>query len=361
MLRALRAGGVLADGVRNRTRNTQWRSWILISSCVLLLQMGLPGCAGQRHQPIPVHNGSGARSSGPDAYRGTNRAPDWSTQAHSWGKLDAIERWLGNTTAQGYWRHEGQLQLAEGQLRFAQDGLRSGPGQTAQGIIAFRRDSAMKGFQTVMASAEATGDQRTRAQRGLGAARGILQGVQAAREASAPSRPAATQPVVPIGGLVPRSAWSATRADAGNMRPSSSNWNWITVHHSVFAPATDKLSDSLDVVRRIQRAHINNENYADIGYHFLIDRKGRVIEGRRLKWQGAHAGDSKKNRGNAGICLLGNFETEHPTSAALASLDKLVLELQRTLRTPRRNVRPHRAWKETDCPGKNLMPWFTRR
>ncbi|MFT5733893.1 MAG: hypothetical protein ACJAZN_000641 [Planctomycetota bacterium] len=353
MLRASRAGDVSSDGVG---RKVQVRTWVQIACCILLLQSFLPACATRtRSRPAPIYGATGVAPPSASPYRGSNRAPEWSTQPHSWGKLDSIERWLSRSDGDGYWHAEGLLQLAEGQLRFAQEGAKRGS-STAQNLIAFRRDSALAGFQGVLTAGEATGEQVARAKRGTVTARGILRGVQGTSEASAPAIAAG-----PIGGLVPRSAWNATKADPGNMKASTGRWNWITVHHSVFAPTTDKLADSLDVVRRIQRQHVDVEHYADIGYHFLIDRSGRVIEGRRLRWQGAHAGDSAKNRGNAGICLLGNFEIEHPTRAALASLDKLVLELQRKLRIPRKNVRPHSAWKGTQCPGKHLMPWFTRR
>ena len=335
-------------------------SWISISCCVLLMLIVAPGCASHsRSRPAPVSGGDFIASPSPRDRGDSNLAPEWATQPHSWGKLDAIERWLHEAPTTGFWFTEGQLQLAEGQLRFAHAGQRgagSAANKAANDIVAFRRDASIEGFEAVRASSGATGDQKSRAASGLREARGILRGVERTTEAGS----ALASPSVPIGGLVPRSAWSASRADQGNMRPSTKTWKWITVHHSVFAPSTSKLEDSLDVVRRIQRQHVDVENYADIGYHFLIDRAGRVIEGRRLKWQGAHAGDSQKNRGNVGICLLGNFETEHPTKTALASLDKLVLELQTKLRIPRRNVRPHKAWKETACPGRHLMPWFTR-
>ena len=344
-----------------------------ISCCVLTVLMALAACAHRpHHRPAPVREGDATAAQLPRSRGGLDHAPDWANQPHSWGKLDAIERWLADASAArpgtsasgtsasgtaGYWLTEGQLQLAEGQLRFAEAGQGSGGASAeASNIILFRRDASIEGFEAVRTAPEATTNQRARASAGLRKSRAILRGVQSS------TQPASTRrtPNVPVGGLVPRSAWSATRADAGNMRPSTATWKWITVHHSVFAPTTDKLSDSLDVVLRIQRQHVDVENYADIGYHYLIDRAGRVIEGRRLKWQGAHAGDSNKNRGNVGICLLGNFEEEHPTKSAIASLDKLVYELQSKLRIPRKNVRPHKAWKETACPGKHLMPWFTR-
>ncbi|MEE2940529.1 MAG: peptidoglycan recognition family protein, partial [Planctomycetota bacterium] len=151
------------------------------------------------------------------------------------------------------------------------------------------------------------------------------------------------------------------QANARNLTPASGRWSWITVHLSVVASASDSLSASLDTVRRIQREHMNRSlPYGDIGYHFLIDRAGRIIEGRKLRWQGAHAGGAN-NRGNVGICLIGNFEVEEPTRAAINALERLVFELQSELGIPRRNVKPHLEWKETKCPGKNLMPWFARR
>lgn len=321
----------------------------------LILAAGLSlmtySCAGRPRGSAPVRNGgsNGRAISGPQvAVR--SGAPAWAMQPHSWGKLDAIEGWLRATPgAEPYWRAEAKLQLAEGQLRFAD--RRESPG-TPDEIVGFRMSSALEGFEEVLADSGATRDQKSRANSGARIAR-----------KSAPALPKAAAPIqaaAKIQGLIKRSAWNAKSPNPRNMTPATRRWNWITVHHSVFSSKGNTLEAGLDTVRRIQRNHITLEKYADIGYHYLIDRAGRVIEGRSLSWQGAHAGGSN-NRGNVGVCLLGNFDEEKPSKAAIASLDKLVFELQDKLRIPRKNVRPHKAWKETECPGLHLMPWFTRR
>lgn len=308
--------------------------------------LGLMAACGTPTRPAPVLDGEPLDGNYRSANRGLDRAPAWSKEPHSWSRLDEIERWLAETPhARGFWRVEGALQLAEGQLRFANQDAAPG---TRPEIVAYRANAALTGFRDVLSDADANADQRRRAEMGQRASMKSARPVQAS--ASSPE----------VTGLVRRSQWSAIRAKPRQMRPASTRWSWITVHHSVYSSSSDSLSASIDSVRRIQREHIQGQAYADIGYHYLIDRAGRVIEGRELRWQGAHAGGNN-NVGNVGICLLGNFEVEKPTAAAIQSLDRLVYELQSKLNIPRRNVRPHKAWKETACPGQHLMPWFTRR
>ena len=69
--------------------------------------------------------------------------------------------------------------------------------------------------------------------------------------------------------------------------------------------------------------------------------------------QGAHAGGDN-NIGNLGICLIGNFEIEHPSRAAIQAMDDLIEGLLQKLQLPRNSVRPHHYWKATRCPGRHL-------
>ena len=89
-----------------------------------------------------------------------------------------------------------------------------------------------------------------------------------------------------------------TSRDGWNARPPRRNIELmgqvekITVHHTggdLFLGNTR--ADAADEIRRIQKYHQNEQGWADIGYHFVVDRAGGIWQGRRLCYQGAHAGD----------------------------------------------------------------------
>jgi hypothetical protein len=105
------------------------------------------------------------------------------------------------------------------------------------------------------------------------------------------------------------------------------------------------------------------KGWDELGYHFVIgngsDSGNGLIEvgprWRKQKW-GAHAKtpDNRFNDFGIGICLVGNFDIEHPTEQQLQSLAKLTAYLMRAYRIPARNVIGHRDTKPTECPGRNL-------
>jgi hypothetical protein len=131
----------------------------------------------------------------------------------------------------------------------------------------------------------------------------------------------------------------------------------LTVHHSGEYFRDTSPSGCATHIQKIQREHIADRNWGDIGYHFVIDPAGRVWEGRDLRWQGAHArGDN--NRGNIGICVLGNFvrgkEGQRPTEPQLAALRQLVAELASHYAIKPAQIYSHRDFVQTECPGPYL-------
>jgi len=129
----------------------------------------------------------------------------------------------------------------------------------------------------------------------------------------------------------------------------------ITVHHEGYTPVwfTDEASTRarLEQVRTI---HTRDRHWGDIGYHYIIDRAGRVIEGRNIAYQGAHV--KQQNPHNVGVMLLGNFEKQVPSSAQLAGLQRTLRHLMLTYRVPVKRVYTHRELGPTACPGRNLQP-----
>ncbi|BCL31381.1 peptidoglycan recognition family protein [Streptomyces aurantiacus] len=151
----------------------------------------------------------------------------------------------------------------------------------------------------------------------------------------------------------------------------------LTVHHT--ATVNDD-ADPAATVRAIYQLHAITNDWGDIGYHFLIDEKGRIYEGRYSGKDGAPAHDADGNlvtafhvggfnSGNLGIALLGNLMEQGPTDAARGALTRLVRALTRlhgvdpeakvTYTNPINattkevdEISGHRDWLSTECPGE---------
>ena len=130
----------------------------------------------------------------------------------------------------------------------------------------------------------------------------------------------------------------------------------ITVHHTAELANMDAKSDA-DLVRAVQVFHQETRGWADIGYHYLIGRDGKVYEGRPLHAQGAHAGGGN-NVENLGVSLIGEFVDVLPAPAQLEAL-RVFLEVQRTKHdVPLDEVHGHRDFKPTECPGQAVYDWL---
>jgi hypothetical protein len=87
-----------------------------------------------------------------------------------------------------------------------------------------------------------------------------------------------------------------------------------------------------------------------------VDPSGRVWEGRSVLCQGAHVQDN--NEHNLGIVVLGNFEQQVPTPAAIHSLDRFVASQMSRFNVPLRRVYTHQELRRTACPGRNLQRYM---
>ena len=158
----------------------------------------------------------------------------------------------------------------------------------------------------------------------------------------------------------PESSWTKERPIDSRLEPMG-KITCITIHHEGDMPIPGDTRSVAEHLSDIRKVHVNERRWGDIGYHFLIDAQGNVWEGRPLMYQGAHAGNQDANRGNVGICLLGDFDTNKPTAAQKESLRKLTFKLMAQYNVPVSRVYTHREIKEkfglgnTDCPGRNLQ------
>lgn len=174
-----------------------------------------------------------------------------------------------------------------------------------------------------------------------------------------PPAPTPARPPAAAVQIMPRSSW--TRLGIARPREiyAMGGISRITVHHDGMPPtALRGPRDSAARLEQIRSSHVNGRGWADIGYHFIVDPQGRVWEGRPATFQGAHIKDQNEN--NLGILVLGNFQLQRPTPAALASLDRLLVMQMSRYRVPLARVRTHRELARTECPGNNLQMYMVQ-
>jgi hypothetical protein len=203
--------------------------------------------------------------------------------------------------------------------------------------------------------------------------------------APVPSPPPSTVTQPPI---VSRAQWGADESTVQDPAEYIEKVSAVFVHHTV---GTNDYScaESPALVRGLMAYHVQGNKWNDLGYNFVVDKCGRIFEGRGggidLPVRGAHTygfnGDS------AGIAVLGDFEGDAkatppkvagtPTRAALESVARVAAWKlgqyggnpsgqvtltagagtgvwkageQATLNT----ISGHRDGFATACPGKNL-------
>ena len=171
------------------------------------------------------------------------------------------------------------------------------------------------------------------------------------------SKPAPAKPVIVdgfSGEVIPRSRWSKRGPTLADMRPMLPV-TAITVHHEGMEPflATSSL-DTIDRLNRVWNGH-DGRGFGDIGYHFVIDRAGRIWEARSLRYQGAHV--SARNEGNIGVMCLGNFDEQSMPALQRKALEHQLRVLAARYRVKSKSVLSHQEWKgaRTACPGRNLQ------
>ncbi len=156
--------------------------------------------------------------------------------------------------------------------------------------------------------------------------------------------------------LVGRSAFTTTGPCLENLLPMGTLSD-VTVHHTGFPDPflTDDFAATATHLLEIQTLHRDpaGRNWADIGYHFAVDRLGRIWQLRGLRFQGAHV--RNHNAHNAGIVVLGNFDLQTPTTQQTTALTALLNFMRDAFRPI--NVATHRELADTptSCPGKYLQ------
>ncbi len=180
----------------------------------------------------------------------------------------------------------------------------------------------------------------------------------------APTSGAAGQPPI-----ITRSSWGAKSASCSSSNPATRG---ATIHHTA-GSNTYSQAQVAGILRSYQDYH-RSRGWCDIGYNFLVDRFGRIYEGRvggiTNMVRGAHAGTNGANTYTVGVAMMGTFTNVQPTLATRAAVADLVAWRFRLAGLPARGTHTldgrshqriigHRDVKATECPGRLGYAWVT--
>jgi len=104
---------------------------------------------------------------------------------------------------------------------------------------------------------------------------------------------------------------------------------------------------------QVRRYHLSL-GWRDVGYNYIIERGGRVVEGRSLEIPGAHCRANGMNVQSVGVAIIGNLEKHPPTGIQVDKLSTLLLELMAAHNIPPGRVLGHNEvpGAATACPGR---------
>ncbi len=177
--------------------------------------------------------------------------------------------------------------------------------------------------------------------------------------------PPTETPAIPKPQMVDRTQWGALIPDI-NARNEGGYYNRLTnpegwyiypddletsyqtlvIHHSGFYE-----QDGLSTLLEIQRLHRGDRGWADVGYHFMVDKDGTIYEGRDMTVRGVHV--EGHNTGSLGVCLLGDFRTDIPSDAQLSAT--YALNNWIVYRTGVTHLAGHKDFNDfTVCPGTQI-------
>jgi hypothetical protein len=126
----------------------------------------------------------------------------------------------------------------------------------------------------------------------------------------------------------------------------------LMVHHTASLLEDNRRAPAR--ARQHQRFHMDS-GWADVAYHYLVDRNGHVLAGRDV----AFAGDTFTEYDPDGYFLVvaeGNFDVEEPSAAQLQAIADLLAWAAGEFEVSLDTIVGHRDEASTSCPGNNLYP-----
>lgn len=122
---------------------------------------------------------------------------------------------------------------------------------------------------------------------------------------------------VAVPNIVSRLEWQA-RPPVDRVPLEVTPTPYVVIHHGGIAKRCYDQKACSEIVRSYQNYHMDDRQWFDIGYNFVIGEDGNVYEGRGWDYVGAHA--PGYNTQSIGICVIGDFSGECGFSCIYAEL-----------------------------------------
>lgn len=118
----------------------------------------------------------------------------------------------------------------------------------------------------------------------------------------------------------------------------------IIIHCTATKPSVDW------GVKEIRRCHINDNGWADIGYHYVIRLNGFIERGRAEWRQGAHC--VGHNRHSIGVCYVGGLDQNgNPSDTRTPAQRRAMLTLLKELTQKYHcEIHGHNEYSTKACP-----------
>ncbi len=156
--------------------------------------------------------------------------------------------------------------------------------------------------------------------------------------------------------IIPRSAWNASEP----REYKTHMINRITIHHEGTFFHQD--SSALRHVKNVQTWGMGpDRNWIDVPYHFLIDGRGNIIEGREPLTVG-ETNTSYDPTGHVLLSVIGQYHKRQILrSEQLSSIIQLSANLCLKYELSPDSIKGHRDFckpGETSCPGDNIYHYI---
>ncbi|MGW7369280.1 FG-GAP-like repeat-containing protein, partial [Streptomyces sp. NPDC054841] len=142
-----------------------------------------------------------------------------------------------------------------------------------------------------------------------------------------PTKPAPLPSTVRQPPIISRAAWGADESLVDDPAEYIEKIQAVFIHHTV-GSNNYSCAESAALVRGIMTYHIQSEGWNDLGYNFLVDKCGRIFEGRGggidLPVKGAHTYGF--NSYSTAIAFLGDFEGDPATGKPAGQPSKAALQ-----------------------------------